>query len=168
MVVDKVLFKHSPDDKVVYPWLIGKGGAILVGGLVFVVIIFTSLISLSGLIGGLFNLFLIVLFVGAIVLMVYYDFLRKTYAYVITSKGVHFKGGIFWKFDKFVSFNKITNISSEQGVVEQLVKISHVNIHTAGQLSGSRGMPVPEITIEGLPQDKSSNILDLLRKNISK
>ena len=168
MVVEKVLLSHLPDDKVIYPWIIGKGGAMLIAGLVFIVILFTSLISLSGLIGGLFNLFLIALFVGAVFLMVYYDFLRKTYEYEITSKGVHFKGGIFWKFDKFVSYNKITNISSEQGIIEQAVKLSHVNIHTAGQLSGPRGMPVPEITIEGLPQDKASKVLELLRKKISK
>jgi len=166
---EKVLLKISPSDKVIYPWIISKGVALLAAAIFFLVFFFSGLlINLPSLVGGLFKIFLVILFVGAIGLMVYYDFLRKSYVYTITNKGVHFKGGIFWKFDKFVSYNKITNISSEQGLIEQIIKLSHVNIHTAGQLVGARGVPVPEIIIEGIPQNKAKKVLDLLRKKISK
>jgi uncharacterized membrane protein YdbT with pleckstrin-like domain len=165
---EKVLLKHSPDDKVIFPWIIGKGGMLLIVGLFFIGFVFSSVLGSLFSLGGIINIILIILFVGATALMVYYDFLRKTFEYAITNKGVHFKGGIFWKFDKFVSYHKVTNISSEQSLIEQLVKLSHVNIHTAGQLSGPRGMAVPEITIEGVPLDKSKNVLELLRKRISK
>lgn len=171
MVEEKTLLKHVPSDKVIYPWIIGKGVAILFGGLIFMIIILSTALSgitnVSGAFMGLFNVLLITLFAGAILMMVYYDFLRKTFEYRITSKGVHFKGGIFWKFDKFVSYRKVTNISSEQGIVEQAVKLSHINIHTAGQLTGAQGRALPEITIEGLPAETNRKILELLRNKIS-
>jgi uncharacterized membrane protein YdbT with pleckstrin-like domain len=164
---ERVLLKHLPDDKVIFPWIIGKGGVLIVG-LFVMIFVFTGFARFTLASTGLFNILLILLFVGAIALMVYYDVLRKTFEYTVTNQGVHFKGGIFWKFDKFVSYHKVTNISSEQSIIEQLVKLGHINIHTAGQLTGARGMAVPEITIEGLPIEKSKKVLELLRNKISK
>jgi len=167
-LMDKVLLELKPDDKVVFDWIIGKG-LIVVGSFLFVMLIFSG-VAIKFIAPNLLlvvNGALILVLFGGLLLMLYFDYLKRTYEYAVTSAGIHFRGGIFWKFDKFVAFKKVTNISSERGVVEQVLKLSHINIHTAGQLTSSRGFALPEIVIEGLPEDKAVKVLELLRKKIS-
>ena len=71
-----------------------------------------------------------------------------------------FEGGILLRRVKSVPYHKITDVSVSQNILERILGISKLNIHTAGT-----GIPSPEIQFVGLtdPEMPQSIIMERLR-----
>jgi len=81
--------------------------------------------------GGLIAMAVIVALVVFPILL-YNIFLRRSYQYTITNKGVKITGGIFTKITRDVSFSKITDVTVSQNILEKIFRIYELHIQTAG------------------------------------
>lgn len=103
-------------------------------------------------------LFFVVLF---IIVFLYHIALRKTFKYYVTTDRVVFMGGIILRKIRSVPFHKITDASISQNIIERILGIYKVNIHTAGT-----GTHRPEIQFVGIrePEKAQSLVLRELKK----
>ncbi len=90
------------------------------------------------------NYFLV--FIPVLVIsFIYQIFLRRSYHYYITNERVIFQGGILLRQIKNVPYHKVTDVSIYQNIIERIIGISTLNVHTAGT-----GVQMPEIRFVGL------------------
>lgn len=148
---EKTYYESKPAAKVLWIWFFTKAVLPVVLIMFFFVWFIAAPVSLLMLKTGTSSFALVVVtavFAVALILLafVYLIFLRKTYVYKITNKGIYHKGGILRKREKFVPFFKITNTEASQGIIEQILKLNTLSFQTAG----TGGRPLPEIVFEGL------------------
>lgn len=74
----------------------------------------------------------IILALSAIPILVYNIFLRRSYQYTISNKGVKISGGVFKKIDLDLPFSKITNVDISQNIFERMLGIYELHIPTEG------------------------------------
>lgn len=161
--------------------------------LIFFVLILLIL-SIITLISQIYLLPLIILpFVLLIEIFVlwYIPALFKTLEYRIDDAGVLSKGGVFWRKESTVPYQKITNVDITQGPLERVFGLSKLHLQTAGQAGpeGSKaelvvygmqdGEAIKEIILAkmGVPQIKLTpkttheavdiNILEAILKEVS-
>ncbi len=156
MANEKIFWKGEPSPVAVVSWAIGqlKLFLILIGIVLFLYIgsatepaLDTLLMYIAG-IGGLYFLSVI-----------YSFFLRKTYKYSVSNRGVTFEGGIINKQFKNIPYHKITDVTKSQSIIQRLFGISDLHIQTAGT-------SFPEISFLGLkdPDTPRNYILQMLEK----
>jgi uncharacterized membrane protein YdbT with pleckstrin-like domain len=99
-----------------------------------------------------------IIFLG--VAFAYQIALLRTYAFIITNERVIIAGGILLRKMKSVPYHKITDISITQNIIERLLVISSLNVHTAGTVTDK-----PEIRFFGLdsPENPQSILVKGLR-----
>jgi len=104
--------------------------------------------------------YLIIFFPILIIVFLYQIALRKSYHFYITNERIILEGGILLKKIKSVPYHKITDVSIYQNIIERVVNISTLNIHTAGT-----GVQIPEIRFFGLrkPEKPHSIIVKELK-----
>lgn len=149
-MAEQTYYESKPSGKVLVTWLFGK---LLLYLLMYGLIIFVVFFELPTFWSWLYAYIgngLIIIFIIIAVLILYLNFLYKTYFYKITDKGVYFKGGIIVKEDKFVPFFKITDVKTSQNIIEQILGIKKLSFQTAGQTADRYGHSKPEIQFEGL------------------
>lgn len=86
----------------------------------------------------------------------------KTVQYHLNETEVSWKRGVWFHTTGIVPYNRITDISINQGPIMRLFKISHLKIQTAG---GGTAKGVPEIQIEGqiFAEELRAYIMDYVR-----
>jgi len=98
-----------------------------------------------------FFMFIIILVLS----FLYQIALRRSYHYYITNERIILEGGILLKKIKSVPYHKITDVSIFQNIIERMLGLSTLNIHTAGT-----GMQMPEIRFFGLAEpEKTQSII---------
>ena len=104
--------------------------------------------------------YMLVFFPILIIAFIYQIYLLRSYNYYITDERVILEGGILLKKIKSVPYHKITDVSIFQNIIERLLNISTVNIHTAGT-----GMQIPEIRFFGMrnPEKPHSVVINELK-----
>jgi uncharacterized membrane protein YdbT with pleckstrin-like domain len=107
-------------------------------------------------IGGIIGAILLGLTLFILVL-VYYEFLRRTYVYYITNQRCVFHGGIIRRVERSVYYHKITDVEMSQNIIERLLGISTLNIFTPGTSSrgGNSSLQKAEISFVGLKDNES-------------
>ncbi len=150
-VAEKTYYEAKPAKKVLWIWFFTKAVLPIVLILFFFGWFLALPLSLVMLKTGasLFTTVAIIIAFAAVLILlsfIYLIFLRRTYIYRITNKGIYHKGGILIKREKFVPFFKITNTEASQGILEQVLKLNTLSFQTAG----TGGRPMPEIVFEGL------------------
>ena len=145
---EKTLYETTPSAKVVVVWIFSRftvGIGFILGFILFFMMGSFRINPLT-----IFSIGISVLPILLVILFVYYLFLYKTYRYKITERGIYLSGGILLKVSKFVPFFKITNVEATSNLIEQLLGVSKLSIHTAGQALSSQGFPFAEMTFEGI------------------
>lgn len=153
-MAEQTYYESKPSGKILVNWLFTKLSLSL---LTFGFVYFIFFIELeSTRIGSwlftrsLGKIILSIIFVIIAMILLYLNFLYKTYVYRVTDKGIYFKGGIIVREDKFVPFFKITDVKTSQNIIEQILGIKKLGFQTAGQTAGRYGYFKPEIEFEGL------------------
>ncbi len=82
---------------------------------------------------------------------VYHVFLRRSYAYYITSRRCVFHGGILLEVERSVPYHKITNVETSRNIIERAVGISRPNLIAPGTGGARSGLDrLAEISFVGL------------------
>lgn len=147
-----IVREMHPDSSLLLLWIFTKCLAVTfsIFWIFFMVTVFSTSMSggaMSGtelLMKSVENLALFVIIAYGVVIM-YHHYLRKTYVYYITNQRCVFQGGIIKKIRRSVSYDKITDVEISQNIVERLLGIARINIHTA-----SMGNHKSEISFVGL------------------
>ncbi|HYD03184.1 MAG TPA: PH domain-containing protein [Alphaproteobacteria bacterium] len=163
---EKILYQNKPKNSVLVIWFFTK---ILWSTFLFAFLLFWG----AGFFGGIYMaasdhdndsnpfasvapLFKILLPIFAILASVYNLFLIKTYNYYITNHRIIFEGGIIVRKKKNISFDKITDTSANQNIVEKFLGISSLEIFTAGT-----GSHIAEASFIGIEDaEKPQNIIN--------
>ena len=85
--------------------------------------------------------------------------LAQSFKYTVTSQRFIFSGGIIRRVLHAVEHRRVTDVQLSQNPVEQLVKVSSVNLFTPGTASvrpNSKNQPMPELRLEGLPNGEEA------------
>ena len=100
--------------------------------------------------------------------MIYCEFLRRTYVYYITNQRCVFHGGIIRRIERSVHYHKVTDVEMSQHIIERILGISTLNIFTPGTSSraGESSFQKAEISFVGLKDNESpaETINGILRK----
>ena len=117
--------------------------------------------------GGIIALILVPIIL--ILSLVYCHFLKKTYAYYVTSQRCVFHGGIIRRIERSVPYHKITDVEMSQNIVERILGISSLKIFTPGtgsMIFSPFGGQRAEISFVGLKDNEapSISINEILRK----
>ena len=172
---EKILHELMPEKNILWIWLFAKalpagiagaGTAFFVGGVSGVWFAFGGepvFSFIRGIVGAIvvgLGLFLLVL--------IYCDFLRRTYVYSITNQRCVFHGGILKRVERSVYYHKVTDVERSQNIIERILGISTLNIFTPGTSSRVDNSPFPkaEISFVGLKDNESpaETINGILRK----
>ena len=94
-----------------------------------------------------------------ILVFIYHVFLIRTYEYYITNRRVIFKGGIVRKKMRSVPFRKITDVETSQNIIEQMLGISKLHIHTAGTGTAKAEIVFVGLEDSNIPERQISNAL---------
>jgi len=141
---ERILWEGTPDRKVLIVWLFSR---LL---LAFLVIFAIGIMPLFWGKATATNRPTYILMMGLLAIFTFYFiyliFLRRTFRYAITEKGVYFMGGLLVKKQKSVPFHKITNVTISQNIIEQIFNLHKIGFQTAG----AGGVAVPEIRFEGI------------------
>ena len=176
---EKVLYKLKPRQRLIVLWFFtrcfvhGLATAFFVGFSWWFYETFTNL--KEGVIIEDPNYFILtgfLLFIfGSTLSYVYQRFLVTTIQYYITDRRCVWKGGIVRKVEHTVSYHKITDVERSQNLIEQVLKISTINLFTPGTASmrvgaSARSQPVPELRFEGLQHsdDEAEAINEQIRE----
>jgi len=142
---EKKLFESFPQPKILVFWFFKSLFiAFFITMFIMPFIVSVAKFDLSG--GWYFSIFLLFIIVTIIVFL-YQVALRRSYHYYITNERVILEGGILLKKIKSVPYHKITDVSIFQNIIERMLGLSTVNVHTAGT-----GVQIPEIRFFGLDQ----------------
>ena len=101
--------------------------------------------------------------------VIYCVYLRRTYAYFITTKRCIFHGGILRRVERSVPYHKITDVEQSQTIIERGLSIASLRIFTPGTAS-VRSTPfkgqVAELNFVGLrdTEPPSETINEVLRR----
>ena len=138
---EKVIYEGSPQPVILVLWFFKA----LLFSLFISFFINTFLTVLTADFGSYaFNYFIV--FIPVLIIAFSYQIaLRRSYHYYITNERVIFQGGIILRQLKNVPYHKITDVSIFQNIIERVLGISTLNVHTAGT-----GMQIPEIRFVGL------------------
>ena len=102
-----------------------------------------------------------ILLVALVGVTIYVYYLWNTINYRMTDEGLYFTWGLLYKIKKFIPHYKITNYTDTQGIIQQLLKIESIRIHTAGT-----GTNFPELIISDIVKAKSDKLTVVLTKKI--
>ena len=158
---EKLLYEGFPEESILFLWFFKALFfsfifSVLLVSLVTPILSYNFLKSLGEIYFINFLVFIIVL----PFLVLYYAALRKTYKYYITNERIIFEGGIIQKKIKSIYYYKITDITIAQNIIEKVLGISRVQIHTA-----SMGTRIPEIEFVGLRDSKKPQVIILKQLN---
>jgi len=98
--------------------------------------------------------YLVLFIILLVVAFLYQIALRRSYHYYITNERVILEGGILLKKIKSVPYHKITDVSIYQNIIERMLGLSTLNVHTAGT-----GMQMPEIRFFGLDEPEKTQAI---------
>jgi len=129
-------------------------------------LLFTFLLSIFGFL--LFTpkstiLYITIILIAFVLSIIYGIVYWKSVSFWLTKDGLYSKKGIIFKINKFVPIYKITNFSETQGIIQQILGLSSVNIFTAGI-----GTRYPELLIMNIKRHKSIDLIKILTKEIRK
>jgi len=89
-----------------------------------------------------------------IIVFAYHIALRRSYTFYITNERVILEGGILLRKIKSVPYHKITDVSIVQNIIERMLGISSLHVHTAGT-----GYQFPEIKFFSLANPEQSQFI---------
>ena len=154
---EQVLFKDFPRKAILVFWFFK---ALFTA--VFIPFFITPfiLMTFDSLIDNYLILYLILFIPILIIALLYQISLVRSYTFYITNERVILEGGILLRKIKSVPYHKITDVSISQNIIERMLGISTLNVHTAGT-----GMQIPEIRFVGLgePEAPHSIIVNELK-----
>jgi putative membrane protein len=158
---EKILYKSFPKNAILFLWFFR---ACLYAAIItfFLRVIY----SVSYMISNMekyeedYFLLLIIFIIFLGIAFAYEIALLRTYAFIITNERIIIAGGILLRKMKSVPYHKITDISITQNLIERLLGISSLNVHTAGT-----GTNRPEIRFFSLhnPERPQSILVKELR-----
>ena len=172
---EEILHELVPEKNILWIWLFAKalpagvagaGAAFLLGAVSGFWFTFDGEPDFSfirGIVGA------IILGLGLFILvLIYCEFLRRTYVYYITNQRCVFHGGILKRIERSVYYHKVTDVERSQNIIERILGISTLNIFTPGTSSRSENSPFPkaEISFVGLKDNEgpAEAINGILRK----
>jgi uncharacterized membrane protein YdbT with pleckstrin-like domain len=169
MVKERILYRGEPKKNIWIYWTLSSGLGILFIATFFLFIgvyffmTYRNYMDYNKVLGAfpLTNILILFAVLLFIIIVIYNYYLRKTYKYIITSKGVIFEGGIIYRFKKNVPFHKITNAEVTQGLIQRAFGFWDLHVHTAGT-----GGFLAEIVFSGL--EKSEKPRDIILKILKK
>lgn len=112
---------------------------------------------------GFFILVGAVLFIlGTLLSYVYNRYLIASIKYYVTDRRCVWKGGIVRKIEHSVSYHKITDVERSRNLLEQILRISTINLFTPGTSSmrigaAARSQAIPELRFEGLQESEEAS-----------
>ena len=172
---EEILHELVPEKNILWIWLfakalpaglVGAGAAFVLGGVSGILFNFGGESDFS-LIGGIVGA--IVIGLGFLMLvLIYCEFLRRTYVYYITNQRCVFHGGIIRRVERSVYYHKVTDVERSQNIIERILGISTLNIFTPGTSSRVDSSPFQkaEISFVGLKDNEgpAEAINGILRK----
>lgn len=177
---EEVIHELKPDSKLLFIWFFTRCmlHGLLVGvmpalyGWIYMTLMRKDIAAIESewvLIGSV--LFLVFV-VGTVLSFVYHRYLLASITYFITDRRCVWKGGILKKTEHTVSYHKITDVERSQNLIEQILKISTINLFTPGTASmkmGAASQVTPELCFEGLTcsDEQAETINDQIRKHSS-
>ena len=154
---EQIIYQSQPNKSLLFLWFFYS----IVYTIIITIFSMPLLIMLrTTLFEFLFSPLIFIDFFVFVVIFWYHIALRKTYKYHITNERDIFEGGILIKKINSISYHKITDVSITQNIIERIVNIAKLNIHTAGT-----GTNMPEIQFIGLsePEIPQTTINNQLR-----
>ncbi len=172
---EEILHELVPERNILWIWLFAKalpagvagaGAAFLFGALSGFWLAFDAEPDFSfirGIVGA------IIVGLGLVMLvLIYCEFLRRTYVYYITNQRCVFHGGIIRRVERSVHYHKVTDVEMSQHIIERILGISTLNIFTPGTSSraGDSSFQKAEISFVGLKDNETpaDSINGILRK----
>ena len=163
-MLEDVFYEGAPSPRLLIEWVF----TILIPYIIGLGIVWTFIAGIIFLINLASGSFVAAVALGitsiSILVSIYLFLLVMTYEYRITDKGAYFSGGVMTKRQEFVPFNKITNITVSQNMLQLALGISNLSI----QIGDTGGYARPEIVFEGLVDpDEPRNMLEVYASDTS-
>jgi uncharacterized membrane protein YdbT with pleckstrin-like domain len=157
-MLERIYYEGAPSPRLLIEWVF----TILIPYTIALGLGWTSVAGFIFIMDVAFERFMPAVVLGftsiSILVAIYLFLLVTTYEYKITDKGAYFSGGILTKRQQFVPFDKITNITVSQDMLQLTLGISNLSI----QISGTNYDERSEIIFEGLVDpDEPRNILEV-------
>ena len=159
---ERVLYKEYPQKAILVFWFFKAlfYAAIISSFIARFVSIFSIMITRSSYTDDYFLNFILFFIILLVVAFAYQIALLRSYTFHITNERVILFGGILLRKIKNVPYHKITDVSITQNIIERMLGISTLNVHTAGT-----GAQRPEIRFFGIrdPEKPQSIVVNELR-----
>jgi len=94
--------------------------------------------------------FLFIIIAIFLPLAIWIPLFYRTIVYRFTGDEILYRGGVWFKTQKIVPYNRITNIDIHQGPISRRLKIAKVSIQTAGYSAPTSSGMVSETKIVGM------------------